>query len=336
MLYPNLIELLKISKEHGIKNKLITNGSILAHNNEIRKVCDYLNSLTLSIDSIDSNTNDFLGRGKDHYDDIKNILDYVQDKDIKLNINTVVTQRNKEEIEELGEFLNHYKINMWKFFKFMPLRETAKENKNFFEISNQEFENFENKSKVFGKFENISSIDCRQEEDMEEKYTLIIANGDIVKTENGKDVIKGNALYDNVVQFMNEKKDKKIKVIVAHDDENVIKEILESMKKVSFAEVVGTSKNGEEALEEIRKLKPDMAFVKYDFKHLDGFDIIKKSKEELHEDMPVFNLFVGNDTISQDKLKDTFKEVGSKLNSLIGEEYNSQVVDIINDFKSNK
>lgn len=30
---------------------------------------------------------------------------------------------------------------------------------------------------------------------MEEKYTLLVANGDIIKTENGKDVKKGNALY---------------------------------------------------------------------------------------------------------------------------------------------
>ena len=37
---------------------------------------------------------------------------------------------------------------------------------------------------------------------MEEKYTLLVANGDIIKTENGKDVKKGNALYQNVINFM--------------------------------------------------------------------------------------------------------------------------------------
>ncbi len=37
---------------------------------------------------------------------------------------------------------------------------------------------------------------------MENKYVLLVANGDIVKTENGKDVKKGNALYQSVMDFM--------------------------------------------------------------------------------------------------------------------------------------
>lgn len=38
-----------------------------------------------------------------------------------------------------------------------------------------------------------------------EKDILIIANGDIYKTENGKDYKRGNALYDNVVKFISQK-----------------------------------------------------------------------------------------------------------------------------------
>lgn len=37
---------------------------------------------------------------------------------------------------------------------------------------------------------------------MEDKYVLLVANGDIVVTENGKDVKKGNAFYQNIMQFM--------------------------------------------------------------------------------------------------------------------------------------
>ena len=37
---------------------------------------------------------------------------------------------------------------------------------------------------------------------MEDKYVLLVANGDIVKTENGKDIKKGNALYQNLMDFM--------------------------------------------------------------------------------------------------------------------------------------
>ena len=199
LLYPNLIKLLKIAKENGIKNKLITNGLILAQNDQIREICDYLDSLTLSLDSINDDINIELGRGQNHYSNIKKVLEYVKDKDLKLNINTVVNKKNITELENLGKFLNEYKVNSWRVFQFMPLRETAEINKEQFEISDEEFES---KKLLFQKFENINRVDYRQEKDMEDKYVLLVANGDIIKTENGKDVKKGNALYQNLMDFM--------------------------------------------------------------------------------------------------------------------------------------
>lgn len=191
--------LLKKAKENGINNKLITNGLLLAQNNEMKEICNYLDTLTLSIDSTNSEINADLGRGINHYNNIKTILEYVKDKELKLNINTVVSKKNIEQLDELGNFLNSYKINSWRIFQFMPLRETAEKNREQFEITDAEFEN---KKSVFKKFENIGSVDYRQEKDMEDKYVLLVANGDIVKTENGKDVKKGNALYQNLMNFM--------------------------------------------------------------------------------------------------------------------------------------
>ncbi len=199
LLYPNLISLLKKSKESGIRNKLITNGMILAQNNDIREACNYLDSLTLSIDSTDNEINAELGRGINHYDNVKTVLEYVKDKNLKVNINTVVSKKSINKLEDLGKFLNEYKISLWRVFKFMPLRETAEKNREQFEISDAEFES---KKEVFQKFENIGRVDYRQEKDMENKYVLLVANGDIVKTENGKDVKKGNALYQSVMDFM--------------------------------------------------------------------------------------------------------------------------------------
>lgn len=199
LLYPNLISLVKKASENGIRNKLITNGMLLAQNNEIKKIYKYLDSVTLSLDSINKEINAELGRGSNHYNNIKEILEYIKDKEVKLNINTVVSKKNIEQLEELGKFLNNYKINSWRVFKFMPLRETAERNREKFEISDIEFES---KKAVFKNFENIARVDYRQEKDMEDKYILLVANGDIIKTENGKDVKKGNALYNNLMEFM--------------------------------------------------------------------------------------------------------------------------------------
>ena len=198
LLYPNLIELLKISKENGVKNKLITNGLILSKSKNIEEICNSLDYLTLSIDSIDSNINKQLGRGAEHYNTIKNILDYVNDKKLSININTVICKNNVDKLGDLGKFLNNYKIDTWKFFKFMPIRETAEKNKEIFEIKNTEFKTKEN---VFKKFQNISNIVYKEQNEFEKSY-LIIANGDIIKTENGRDIIKGNALKNNVVSIM--------------------------------------------------------------------------------------------------------------------------------------
>ena len=189
LLYPNLISLLKKAKENGINNKLITNGMLLAQNDEIKEICNYLDSLTLSIDSTDNEINAELGRGINHYNNIKTILEYVKDKELKLNINTVVSKKNINQLDDLGNFLNKYKINSWRVFQFMPLRETAEKNREQFEISDAEFES---KKGVFQKFENIGKVDYRQEKDMEDKIDI--------KPKSPNLVIIGNIAYD-IIDF---------------------------------------------------------------------------------------------------------------------------------------
>lgn len=197
LLYPKVIELFKTAKKHNINNKLITNGIILANNSNMKEAYKYLDSLVLSIDSINDETNEILGRGLSHYGNIRKILEELNDTSIEINISTVVSKKNIEQIEELAIFLNGYNIDMWKLYKFIPLRKTAKENKRIFEISNTEFKNI---VVINRKYNNIKNICIKSQEDLE-KDILIIANGDIIKTENGIDIIKGNAQYDSVKQF---------------------------------------------------------------------------------------------------------------------------------------
>lgn len=131
---------------------MITNGKILAEDENMREICDYLDSLTLSIDSIDNRINEELGRGKDHYHNIKTILDYIKDKQLDLTINTVVSKKNIKGLNDLGNFLQEYKIKEWRVFKFMPLRETAGRNKDEFEITDGEFGQSKSIFKSFGNF----------------------------------------------------------------------------------------------------------------------------------------------------------------------------------------
>lgn len=200
LLLNGIDELLKISHEKGIKNKIITNGKLLTKE-RIDKIYKYLDSITLSIDSIDDDINYSLGRGKNHFGEIKEILDYIKEKnyDVKMRINSVVCKNNVNNFEDLTNFLNNYNIYSWRIFKFMPLREKAVINKELFDIPLSIYDKVVSYIKTNS---NIENIDTRIEEDMEKKYVLILANGDIVMTNKGKDEKVGNALKDSLKNFI--------------------------------------------------------------------------------------------------------------------------------------
>lgn len=328
LLYPNLKELLKISQENGIKNKLITNGMVLAQNENMREILDYLDSLTLSLDTINDDTNEELGRGKNHFEEVKTILDYVKGKSLKVNINTVVSKKNINEMEQLGEFLNNYNISKWKFFKFMPLRETAEKNKDEFAITDAEFEKTKN---VFRNFGNIGETDFRQEKDMEDKYTLLIANGDIIKTEHGVDVKKGNALYQNPVEFMYELEEnrmKKIKILIAHNNEEIRNKIADTIKGLDYVELVDTATDGKETYNKIIESKPEMVFAKMNLDNMDSMEIMKKSKESLKDNVPIFNI-ITSDNVSDEYMKTAYNLMGRNLNTFVSEPINNMEIDNI-------
>lgn len=200
LLLNGIEDLLKISYDKGIKNKIITNGKLLTKE-RIDKIYKYLDSITLSIDSINEDINDSLGRGRNHFEEIKEILDYIKKKnyDIKIRINSVVCKNNIEDFKELTNFLNNYDIYSWRIFKFMPLREKAVVNKKLFDVS---LDNYNEVVKYIKSNSKIENIDTRIEEDMENKYVLILANGDIVITNKGKDKKVGNALNDSLDKYL--------------------------------------------------------------------------------------------------------------------------------------
>ena len=76
---------------------------------------------------------------------------------------------------------------------------------------------FERSKQIFRRFTKISKIEFRTEQDMEDKYVLIVANGDIIQTQDGKDVKKGNARYKNLTEFI-ESKMKKMKQLELKDN----------------------------------------------------------------------------------------------------------------------
>ena len=338
VLYPRVNELMRKSKERGLYNKLVTNGIYLSKNDNeyVEDILNTLDEINLSIDSIENDINLALGKENNHLDIIKNLLEKTKNKNIKVRINTVVSKLNVDKLDELGEFLNNYQIEKWKFLKFMPIRERAEKNEKLFEVEEKELEN---SVKRLRKFENIKTVEYKKQSAIE-KSIVIVPNADIIQTQNGIDHYFGNALKEKIIDFDEIYSNKKIRTLIAHNDINITNRIVDAIKKLDFVDVVGTAKDGTETYQKIVELKPEMIFTKYAMDNMNGLDIVKSSKEKLESNIPVFNMIIDN-KVQENEIDEMYDIIGKKLNSLItgSDNISNNIVDIINqynDCKNNK
>ena len=338
VLYPRVNELMRESKERGLYNKLVTNGIYLSKNDNeyVEDILNTLDEINLSIDSIENDINLTLGKENNHLDIIKNLLEKTKNKNIKVRINTVVSRLNVDKLDELGEFLNNYQIEKWKFLKFMPIRERAEKNEKLFEIEEKELEN---SVKRLRKFENIKTVEYKKQSEFE-KSIVIVPNADIIQTQKGKDHYFGNVLKEEIIDFDKIYSNGKIRTLIAHNDINVTNKIVDAIKKLDFVDIVGTAKDGTETYHKIVDLKPEMIFTKYAMDNMNGLDLVKSSKEKLENNIPIFNMIIDN-KVQENEIDEMYDIIGRKLNSVISSSDNisNSVVDIINqynDYKNNK
>lgn len=334
VLYPRLNELIKYAKSKGIYNKLVTNGIFLSQNdNEYsEEILNSLNEINLSIDSISNIINVELGKANNHFEIIKKLLDKTKNKSIKIGINTVVSNKNINRLEELGDFLNNYKIEKWKFLKFMPIRERSLENKEQFEVKENELEE---KIKELNNLENIKIIQYKKQSEFE-KSIVVLPNADIIQTQEGKDIHLGNALKQDVIDFeVKHSLINRIKTLIAYDDDEIKNKIVNILNGIKDVEIVATSKSPEDTYNKIIIFKPEMVFAKYDFgTNMNGLDIIKRSKEVLNDDVPAFN-FIATDIPKEDFLE-AKRIIGDKMNTIIREQNPVRYTGIIEDYKEYK
>lgn len=334
VLYPNLNELIKYSKSKGIYNKLVTNGIYLSKNdNEYSEdILNNLDEINLSIDSISNEINVELGKADNHFEIIKRLLEKTKNKPIKVGINTVVSKKNVNLIEELGEFLNNYNIEKWKFLKFMPIREKSLENRNLFEITESELES---KIKELPTFENIKIVQYKKQSEFE-KSMVVLPNADIIQTQNGKDKYFGNALQEEKLDFIKDDIDdntQKIRIIVAHNDDDIRISIVNSISSLDYTNVVGVACDGIDAYNKIVNLKPEVVFSKYNYSNMTGLELIRKTKEILKDDFPSFNT-IGE--IPDNELMEAINITDNKLNACVREPYDGTAKDIIEAYKEYK
>lgn len=187
LLYNDLEILMKEAHKNGIKNNLITNGKLLDEN-KINDMEEYLDYITFSLDSLEKEINEKLGRGRNHADHIIELINFIVDnnKKIKIKLNSIVTSKNIESIKGLIEIANRCYFERWKLFKFLPLRGKGRENENDFSITDEQYQELIS----YIKEQNLTCpiIECKEEE-IQLNYLLINPTGDFLITENKEDKV---------------------------------------------------------------------------------------------------------------------------------------------------
>ena len=334
VLYPRVNELMKESRQRGLYNKLVTNGIFLSKNDNeyVDDILNTLDEINLSIDSIENDINVALGKENDHLEIIKNLLEKTKNKNIKIGINTVVSKLNVNKLDELGEFLNNYNIQKWKFLKFMNIRERAEQNAEQFEVEESKLE--EN-IRSFKEFKNIKKIEYKKQSEFE-RSIVILPNADVIQTRNGKDHYFGNILEQNIIDFDKIHSTERIRTLIAHDDEKIRNNLIELLKRLDYVDVIGVATDGNDAYNKIVNLKPEMVFAQYDMHDINGLEVAIKTKKNTNIEIPIFNIFNDKNDISEAELEKTINIIGNKLNALIQEPYENRVQDIIKDYKEFK
>ena len=128
---------------------------------------------------------------------------------------------------------------------------------------------------------------------------------------------------------------KKIKTLIAYDDDDVKNRIIGILNEIEGVEIVATSKNPEDTYNKIVEFKPEMVFAKYDFgTEMNGLDIIKQSKEALNDNVPAFN-FIAKEIPKEDFIE-AKRMIGDKMNTIIREQTPVRYSGIIEDYREYK
>ncbi|MCI8519281.1 MAG: response regulator [Clostridia bacterium] len=129
----------------------------------------------------------------------------------------------------------------------------------------------------------------------------------------------------------------KIRILVADNDQDTTNEIVNSIKELDYVEVVGMAIDGLDTYNKIIELKPEIVFSKYNLDKMDGLEVIRKTKEKLQTEMPMFNI-ITSVNIPDEQLQKTVLDVGTKLSNLIRTDTIKLgiVKDIMNDYKENR
>lgn len=192
-LYSELDKLLKISHEHNILNYVNTNATKLNVNNVKNKLL-YIDKIIISLDFVNDELNKKNGIGENYYKHVREVIKKIKkiNKNIEVQINTVLFKNNINLIDELYNELLKMDIDCLKLIRFLPVRGNAQSNKEDLSITDSEFDNIYNK---YSKLKQPFKIIIHGTREMNEEHFIILSSGELICSKNGKDIIIFDKLY---------------------------------------------------------------------------------------------------------------------------------------------
>lgn len=195
LLVPHAVRLIQYAHGKGIYNKITTNGKLLTQE-KIDALKGYVDLVALSIDSLNDDTNRVLGRGAEHRKTVLQRIRHLTDAGIRVDINTVVVKQNIDELNEMADFFRENPISgKWKLMTFFPVREKALANKAALQIPDALF--LERVNQIVRDYSDVN-IMYMMNDQIQQQYPGVRANGDLLITREFNDIILGNMLCDDV------------------------------------------------------------------------------------------------------------------------------------------
>lgn len=177
LMYPYIKEVIRYAKRAGLTTSIITNGSLLT-TEWLSSMFPFLDWVGLSIDSLNSVTQEKIGRVAKVKPTYRELITHIHQLDYKLKINTVVNRYNFN--EDMNHFINWAKPDRWKVFQ--ALRVEGQNDKQFDRIKVDA-----NQYKLFlDRHNNQPALVPEDNEAMTGSYLLIDPQGRLFENSLGK------------------------------------------------------------------------------------------------------------------------------------------------------
>ena len=202
LLYKELFDLVEYGRslDSAVQFSITTNAILLVTfddngfvlNEELlNRIINVFDWICFPLDAPNEQTQTKMGRNIHHLKRIQVLLEYIRSSkcNIRIKINTVVSDINIDFLIDLNKLLEKYEIDRWKLFKFLPSRGIALLNRSKFEINEEKYKENINELLTISKIR----ISYNKQYDYLKTYITITSSG-FLSVYDGK-------CYSNVIDM---------------------------------------------------------------------------------------------------------------------------------------